>query len=436
MKATRLFRAVVRFSLCLASPAAFAAQLEDGFARVVLSLDNPSAVVLPRKEYKFEAVGRMLHVARTGNDSTDGSKAKPWATFAHALAQLKPGDVLYARGGDYPTPLFIRVSGEPARPIIVSAFPGERVRIHQPPGWQRQHEHGATVELNGAKHVWLHGFVIEGCRGERGAPKNDTYAQNCITLSDKAGEGVRILNNIVSRAQHCGIKEMGHGGKRFLIEGNVVFNNGTDDLDHGIYIPSNEAVLRGNFIFRNKGYGIHLYETPSRCQVYNNVCIENGACGIIVSGADNVVAHNVCARNDWAGLLLFRGECVKNTVVNNLFFNNRRSQIAMDDGGGKLGTPARNLLDYNAVFPEKGWAEPPVVATWTGKHTLTTDPQTVGDWDFRPKPSSPLHSAGGSVQLNGAKHGSDIGLFSASHYDAPTFGNSIGTIVPAKKEKQ
>ncbi|MBI3875662.1 MAG: right-handed parallel beta-helix repeat-containing protein [Verrucomicrobia bacterium] len=435
MSTSRPFCVAVCLALGLACSAALAAQLEDGFSRVALSLDNLKSAVLPRMEYKFEATGRTLHVARTGNDSNDGSKAQPWATFAHALSQLKPGDVLYARGGDYPTPVMIRVSGEPGRPIIISAFPGERVSLHQPPGWQRQHEHGATVELNGVKHVWLHGFVIEGCRGDPDAPKNDTYGQNGITLADKAGEGVRILNNIVSRAQHCGIKEMGHGGKRFLIEGNVVFHNGTDDLDHGVYIPSNEAIVRGNFIFRNKGYGIHLYETPSRCQIYNNVCIENGACGIIVSGANNVVAHNVCARNEWAGLLLFRGGCVNNSVVNNIFFNNRRSQIATDDGGGKLGTPARNLLDYNAVFPEKGWAEPAVVATWAGNRTIVTEPQTIDGWDCRIQTISPCRGVAGVVQLSGSKPSADIGLFPASHYSAPTLGNSAEMNAHAKKEK-
>src|SRR4051794_9397114 len=36
-----------------------------------------------------------------GDDSADGSMAKPWKTIQHGAERLKPGDTLYLRGGVY-----------------------------------------------------------------------------------------------------------------------------------------------------------------------------------------------------------------------------------------------------------------------------------------------------------------------------------------------
>lgn len=396
-----------------------------GFERVtVQTKDGPVSVTLPRREYQFEPQGNTYHVSPYGDDAAGGSAAHPWRSMDHALAALQPGDLLYLRAGDYP-PFVVTQSGQPERPIIISAYAGERARIVQPEGWQREHIHEGNVVLQGAKHVWIHGLEVEGCLGRADAPENDTYGQNGITLSGGAGEGIRILNNIVSHAQHCGIKEMGHGGTHFLIEGNVVFENGIEGRDHGLYIPSQAAVIRGNAIFRNAGYGIHLYSDPKDCHVYSNVCFENGACGIIVSGPSNVIAHNVCARNAWAGLLLFRGGCTGNTFVNNLFLDNKQAQVAMDNGGGApgYGTPANNVLDYNLAFPDAGWALPDVVATWAGAHSLVADPRVAdakGD-DFTLLDGSPCTGAARETPLNGCNGWKDIGLIPAAAFANPTW---------------
>src|SRR5262249_24941345 len=145
---------------------------------------------------------------------------------------------------------------------------------------------GAVVTIKGAHHVWVNGFVIVGPKGLPHAPKKETYGANGITWLGKAGQGCRATNNVVCRNVHCGIKEMNHGGTQFQIEANIIFDNGTESRDHGIYVPADDALINGYIIFNNVGYGIHAYEKPKKLTISRNVCFGNTAGGIIIAGSD------------------------------------------------------------------------------------------------------------------------------------------------------
>jgi len=393
-----------------------------GWATVTVDAEaGPVTITLPRRDFTFVAAHATYYVATTGSDGADGSIDRPWQTLTYALSQLVAGDVLYVRAGDFAEPLTIDTSGSPGAPIVLSAYPGERVRILQPAGWQAAHPNDGTIVLQAVHDVWIHGFAIEGSLGMADAPAADHYGQNGITLAGGAGEGVRILNNEVSRVQHCGIKEMGHGGVHFVLEGNIVHDVGVTGQDHGFYIPASDAVLRGNVAFRAAGFGIHLYSTPARVHVYDNVTFENAVAGIIVAGPDNVVAHNVVTDNGNSGIMLFRTGCTGNTFVNDVAFANQGGQFSMDDGGGAYTPPSNNTIDYVVVSPASGWAVPSQLAASAGSHVTTADPMLSGSFDFRPGAGSPCLGAAGAVVLNGASASSDIGLFSASLFTDPTW---------------
>ena len=70
-----------------------------------------------------------------------------------------------------------------------------------------------------------------------------------------------------------------------LIEGNVIFDNGTETHDHGIYMPADDVTINGNIIFESAGYGIHAYTAPKRLVITRNVCFANKAGGIILAPA-------------------------------------------------------------------------------------------------------------------------------------------------------
>jgi parallel beta-helix repeat protein len=355
----------------------------------------PRPVVSP---WKYKAKGHTYYVAADGDDRSAGTEAKPFRTIGKGVAKAIAGDIVYVKAGTYTEVLNISHSGEEEKPIIISCAPGELGKVVLTPSKEfvEKNPKKAVITLDsGARNVWINGLVIVGPKGRPEAPKNDTFSANGITWSGKAGPGCRATNNVVCRNVHCGMKEMGHGGTKILMEGNVIFDNGTDGKDHGIYVPSDEHTLNGNIIFDTAGYAIHAYSTPKRLTITRNVCFDNKAGGIIIGGSDNKVLNNVCASNG-IGIFYFRSGCKSNVVKNNIFAFNK-TDCGYDNGGGKLGDPADNVDDYNCYFPGK-----PNKLIKPGSNEVTgADPKFVdaGKGDYRLKASSPCLGRGTDVGI-------------------------------------
>ena len=73
----------------------------------------------------FTAGPTFVVDAAKGDDTNEGSKAKPWRSVQHAVEQLKPGDTLYLRGGVYHEKVHLTRSGTPKSPILIASYPGE-----------------------------------------------------------------------------------------------------------------------------------------------------------------------------------------------------------------------------------------------------------------------------------------------------------------------
>lgn len=69
--------------------------------------------------------------ASAAANSGDGSVSAPWplrTAFAHP-STVRPGDTIWLRGGVYRGKYICQLTGEPGRPILVRAYPGEWVTI-------------------------------------------------------------------------------------------------------------------------------------------------------------------------------------------------------------------------------------------------------------------------------------------------------------------
>jgi hypothetical protein len=84
---------------------------------------------------------RTFEVAPEGDDRASGAPGEPFATLGHALGELRAGDKLVVRGGDYREDVDLRVSpGRADAPVQVEAAPGERPVLHgllwlEDPSW-------------------------------------------------------------------------------------------------------------------------------------------------------------------------------------------------------------------------------------------------------------------------------------------------------------
>jgi hypothetical protein len=192
------------------------------------------------------------------------------------------------------------------------------------------------------------------------------------------------------------------------MEANIIFENGTEARDHGIYCPADDLVINGNIIFNNAGYGIHSYSSPKRQVISRNICVGNRSCGIILAGSHNKVFHNVCAYNG-IGLFYFRGGCTDNVVEDNIFaFNKMDCGYDHGDGSARYGDPARNHDDYNCYFPGK-----PSEHIHAGTHEVLAEPRFVDPkkGDYRLKADSPCRARGVDVGLPLLGKAPDLGPF-------------------------
>jgi parallel beta-helix repeat protein len=356
--------------------------------------------VLPRpvvSPWKYEPAGKTLWVSVDGDDMAAGTTDHPFRTISMALARTGPGDVIYLKAGIYTEDVLITKSGWEEKPIILSCAPGALGKVVVTPSadYVRKHPSGAVISVKGARSVWINGLVIEGPKGRPEAPKKETYGANGITWLNKDGKGCRATNNVIYGNLHCGLKEMDqHVGAGIFIEGNIIFDNGTDFHDHGIYMPADDVTINGNIIFESAGFGVHAYESPRRLTITRNVCFANKAGALVLAGSDCKVLNNTFADN-LRGMFYFRSGCANNVVENNIFAFNR-TDCDYDNGGGKLGDPHDNLDDYNCSFPGK-----PNPAVKSGPNEVTADPlfMDAKKRDYRLREKSPCLRAGTDVGL-------------------------------------
>ena len=245
------------------------------------------------------------YVTPGGSSSGDGTAARPWdlvTGLAGASGQLGPGDTVWLRAGTYGGAFTSTLTGTTSAPIIVRQYPGERATID------------GHLRVEGA-NVWFWGLEVmqSDPLGNASLPGDvEVYAS-----------GSRLINMVIHDAGRQGINHRTTDGYA-EVSGCIVYNNGThEDLDHGIYAPSDNAVkwIKDNVFFNNLGFGIHVFATSSHARLTNvhvvgNVSFNNGTISVngprhsnLLIGADTTTESSSAIDN----LLYFSG-----TAGNNL----------------------------------------------------------------------------------------------------------------------
>ncbi|NNF00887.1 MAG: right-handed parallel beta-helix repeat-containing protein [Pyrinomonadaceae bacterium] len=215
---------------------------------------------------------------------------------------IKPGDIVWLRGGKYRGSYTVQIGGISGRPVHIRQYPGERAILDKS---SASREVG-TLTVRGP-HVWFWDFEISNTYPVRS--RLDRRGK----LKPWRGSGINVFAaytkyiNLIIRDNGHGIGIWNENGAT-EIYGCLIFNNGNNKKEHGIYAHNKSGIQRieNNIIFNNSGYGLHIYaNSPKRSisgfEIENNTVFENGslmkddqaADQILVGGVEGVAAGRV-----------------------------------------------------------------------------------------------------------------------------------------------
>jgi len=331
-----------------------------------------------------------------GNDGNPGTEEQPFRTIAHGASVLVPGDTLLVRIGTYEESF---ADGIPAgnswdEPVTLSAAPGEPVTIQPPDGADRVF----TFASGNVHHVIVRGFVLEA--------SGVTYDAVKITWGSAEGGSHHI------RLEDCEVRNS--PGQGILVTGDdheVRFNefiglrvhdNGTDDFDHGLYISTESNLVEGCEVYRNSGWGIHVYSEGEHSTsgnvvrgnfVHDNARVGDRGPGIgLYSGTGILAYNNVVWGNVWGIAVNYGAETAG--VYNNTVVGNAEGGIVI--GEEATGTAVRNNIvrdNAGTAILDQG------LGTTLGVNLDGADPlfaDALGA-DFRLRAASPAIDAGESI---------------------------------------
>jgi hypothetical protein len=321
--------------------------------------------------------GATLHVAMSGDDAAAGTPEAPLRTIQKAVGMARPGDTVVVHGGEHKGHVIFQRSGEPDKPIVLKAAPGERpvfdgegkgrIELKSGQGWQKP-------------IGWIR---VEGLEIRNGWDGIKFYNAHNIVLRD---------NHIHSNLNQ-GILGNGH---KVRIEGNIIAHNGfkpdneRSNLEHGIYCTGTEFTIVNNVIHSNKAYGIQVAGYPYKP--------ENHPGPEFADARGWLISNNTFALNqNRAGIVIWQSRATDCVIQNNIFYKNsvtlRPGAVQGIDfvaaGGGHLirnnlfFAPNRRSIDNSGAAGATGNIE--------GKDPLFVAAEQA---NFRLQPQSPAINAG------------------------------------------
>lgn len=299
-------------------------------------------------------------VSTAGSDANAGTAAAPWKTLQKAANVVNPGDIVLVNNGTY-AGFRLRRSGTSAARITIKSKTkwGTKITSTGPSG------DPDNIVLLSASYVTIDGFevstapragiCVRSMGDDTGADTTDDIVQNCYSHD----------NGLPSGGAHDGI--FTGFARNFTAQYNVVANNG----EHGIYV-SNSAdnpIVRGNTSYGNRNCGIQLNADQytgdgaqdgliSNWLVENNVIYNNGTgggAGINLDGDINGIARNNLIYNNLAtGIALYGIDGAQasnhNLIVNNTIYNpnSTRAAVLIADGANS------NIVFNNILYSKYG----------------------------------------------------------------------------------
>ena len=229
--------------------------------------------------------GKAWYVSPSGTSSNSGSSSSPWS-LSYALghpAALKPGDVVWVRGGTYSGAFTLKVKGSSTAPITIRAYPGERATL--------KYDGSYVLDIADSYYVNLWGLEITSSYSSRGTTRPDS-AYGIRTNQGSASHHIKFINMVVHDVRAQGISWF-QALKDSEIYGSLFYFNGTTQFDHGVYFHNvtGTKYFVDNIVNDNASHGFHGYAETSDKGLNNlwmegNTFFNNGSVGYITTSGD------------------------------------------------------------------------------------------------------------------------------------------------------
>jgi hypothetical protein len=281
----------------------------------------------------------IFYVAPDGSDEAAGSIGDPWATIQKAINTISPGQKVYVREGVYSEVIWINNSGKENNPVILSAYPGEKVIIDGSAfprlvadtywgminatyqnyliirGFKIRNAHCAGIVMDNSNHITIEDNLIYNTLGSGiisywgddikveyneiilacnlhmfdGSVYTERLAciQECLTVA-----GADVFSIAFNKVHHNGypIKYGGEGidAKAGSCHGRI-YSNTVHDLNKlGIYVDSygytNDIDVNCNLVYNCNDWGICIAaesnDLTENIRIFNNIVTANRTGGI------------------------------------------------------------------------------------------------------------------------------------------------------------
>jgi parallel beta-helix repeat protein len=265
------------------------------------------------------------YASPNGADTNPGTMFRPWKTLQAGKKSLKPGDALLLADGQYPGGVRQSGDGLPGKPITFRAINPGRAVIRG--DWSAERDAFFIYESD-----WI---TVDG-----------------LVLQSAQRVGIYVSGSNHVTVQNCTMRNNGVAG---------MLTGYCDDL----LIQNNEAA------YNREQHGIYISNGGDRPVLRDNVCHDNGRCGIQLNGDGKMVRPQLGARGD--GIIanaLLDGNIAYNNglmggaainllsvrysrISNNLVFNNLAGGISLWNDNRKTALQwgsKNNLIAYNTIY--------------------------------------------------------------------------------------
>ena len=282
--------------------------------------------------------------------------------------KVKPGDVIYIRGGRYFKDSDIRFKGDEKNPIKITRLPGERVLINfRDKGFNLTSKSSYIVidglEIDGMaqndhyemlKNKWWHKNYFKNPDLDR--PNGGETAINVD------GTDIVIQNNIIHDAYQKGVNI--YKGRYVTVRGNIIYNIGHSSLTggHGIMKKWDRDFGKDKDKYRFDFYGNLIFGVEQRIyswvvhKSYSNLKIDEGKAILIDATKDNEmkarIANNLLLYNGATNIRIKRNPNLE--VYNNTIYTDFNRISPIPDGITEKENIPNLKLYNNLVMTRKG----------------------------------------------------------------------------------